>query len=216
MSCPFANRTYIGYIRHECVPSRLSPCYLSNVISPTSADVANRGVDFQDQVHQPHDHHVARHADITLASAQDLEFDLASDAGFEHSNVGPSDGLGSQDFLELDVDLPGDDNASARASSIHERSEDSMSIGVGRDAPARRTARQSMASNVLGGDDVEMSGYSRAASVEDFGDDNLVQFDFGDIEMDFGQPELPPVDEQPPVADVAQTPEQTHSRSSKS
>ncbi|KZV63378.1 hypothetical protein PENSPDRAFT_616694 [Peniophora sp. CONT] len=174
------------------------------------------GVDFQDQVHQPHDHHVARHADITLASAQDLEFDLASDAGFEHSNVGPSDGLGSQDFLDLDVELPGDEQASARGSSIHEHSEDSMSIGVGRDAPARRTARQSMASNLLGGhegEDIDMGGYSRAASADDFGDDggNLVQLDFGDL-MDLEAPAFPDLDE-PPVADVAQTPEQTRSRS---
>ncbi|VDC06437.1 unnamed protein product [Peniophora sp. CBMAI 1063] len=174
------------------------------------------GVDFQDQVHQPHDHHVARHADITLASAQDLEFDLASDAGFENSNVGPSDGLGSQDFLDIDIELPGDENASARGSSIHEHSEDSMSIGVGRDAPARRTARQSMASNLLGGDDLDVGGYSRGAS-EDFGnDEGMPALDFGDLmAADFGQPEeavLPPLDE-PPVADVAQTPEQTRSRS---
>lgn len=179
----------------------------------------SRGADFQDYAHQPHDHHVARHADITLASAQDLEFDLASDAGLEYSNVGPSDGVGSQDFLDLEVEIADDENASARGSSIHEHSEDSMSIGVGRDAAPRRTARQSMASNLLGGEDVDMGGYSRAASHDDFGDDggNLVQFDFGDIEMDFDpeQPTLPPLDE-PPVADVAQTPEQTRSRSSES
>lgn len=130
---------------------------------------------------------------------------------------GPSDGHGSQDFLDLEVELPGDENASARGSSIHEQSEDSMSIGIGRDAPPRRTARQSMASNLLGGQDIEMSGYSRAASNDDdFGDDgeNLVQLDFGGVDMDFAQAPIPPLVE-PPVADMAQPPEQTRSRSSK-
>ena len=61
-----------------------------------------------------------------------------------------------------------------------------------------------------------MGGYSRAVSVKDSDDEDLVRFDFGDIEMDYGQPELSPLDELPPVADVAQTPEQTHSRSSES
>lgn len=167
----FFSPTWTGKLFYSLVLPDVT-CQLSS-IRVFLADACTRGVDFQDQAHQPHDHHVARHADITLASAQDLEFDLASDTGLEHSNVGPSDGLGSQDFLDLEVELPGDEYGSARASSIHEHSEDSMSIGVGRDAPARRPARQSMASNLLGGDDADIGGFSRAASVDDFGGSTL-------------------------------------------
>ena len=42
-----------------------------------------RGVDFQDKLVHPQGHHVARQADITLASVDELNFDALSDQGFE-------------------------------------------------------------------------------------------------------------------------------------
>ncbi|KAI0046073.1 hypothetical protein FA95DRAFT_1583171 [Auriscalpium vulgare] len=168
----------------------------------------NWDIDFEDRVVQPQGHHVARQADITLNTADDLQYDLEDQAyGFD---LGPSDGIGSQDY-EVDLGL---DFGDAPASSERARSEfedDDMSVGVGRDAAAIRDVRQSLGSDILGrgGDDLDvLSHRSRAPSENPFAGD----FDFGadtgmdiDLGLDFG--------DRPPPSEGDKTPGQTRSLS---
>ncbi|EIN11635.1 hypothetical protein PUNSTDRAFT_111715 [Punctularia strigosozonata HHB-11173 SS5] len=113
--------------------------------------------------------HVARKADITLASADDLQFEF-SDGGLGF-DLGPSDGIGSNDF-EVDLGISFEDDE-------ERRSEDADSIEVGRDAAVGRGPRESFGSELLGKPDVDMddlmSNRSRAPSEHPFGND------FGDF-----------------------------------
>jgi len=145
-------------------------------------------------------------ADITLATADDLPFDL-DDPGYGF-DLGPSDGIGSQDFdLDLGLDF-GDGPVSVNGY-------EDMSVEVGRDAAAPRL---SLDSHVLGNDgmDVDMDlisnrSKSRAASEHpfaagmdmDFGPDlGAIDFDLG---VDFG--------DKIPSSDREKTPGQTRSSS---
>ncbi|KAI0066081.1 hypothetical protein BV25DRAFT_1879090 [Artomyces pyxidatus] len=176
----------------------------------------NWDVDFEDREVQPQGHHVARQADITLATADDLHFDL-DDQGYGF-DLGPSDGIGSQDY-ELDLGL---DFGDAPA-SVHARSEyDDMSVEVGRDAAPPREFRQSLDSHMLGrGGDSDLDILSHrsrepsenpfAADMNDFGPDIGMDIDLG---LDFGErpPSVHPPSEHPP-SEGAKTPEQTRSPS---
>jgi cohesin complex subunit SCC1 len=165
-----------------------------------------RDIDFEDREIQPQGHHMARQADITLATADDLQFGV-DDGGYGF-DLGPSDGIGSQDY-EVDLGLTfGDEPATPR-----ERSEgDDMSVEVGRDAAPPRAARESLDSHLLGkgGDEPEMlSHHSRAPSEHPFGND--MDFGFGpeeglniDLDLDFGDR---------PISEGGKTPEQTRSPS---
>jgi cohesin complex subunit SCC1 len=134
-------------------------------------------------------------ADITLATANDLAFDL-DDAGYGF-DLGPSDGIGSQDFdIDLGLDF-GDGPASVNGN-------EDMSMEVGRrDAAA---SRLSIDSRIIGDNamDVDLDlasnkSRSRAPSEHPFGAD--LDFDFGhdlagvdlDLGVDFGD-KLPPSD----------------------
>ena len=133
-----------------------------------------------------------------------------SDHGLD-LDLGPSDGIGSQDFgIDIGLDIPGEEGLlSAASSSARAPSEDSMSIGVGRDAAPARGVRQSLGSHILGDMDVDMdilSHHSRAASRDPDADFGFGDFG-GDMNIDLG------IDlDAPPAEDVAKTPEQTHSR----
>ncbi|KAI0256407.1 Rec8 like protein-domain-containing protein [Lactifluus subvellereus] len=168
----------------------------------------NWDIDFEDREIQPQGHHMARQADITLATADDLQFGV-DDGGYGF-DLGPSDGIGSQDY-EVDLGLTfGDEPATPRE---RERSEgDDMSVEVGRDAAPPRAARESLDSHLLGkdGDEPEMfSHHSRAPSEHPFGHD--MDFGFGpeeglniDLDLDFGDR---------PISEGGKTPEQTRSPS---
>jgi cohesin complex subunit SCC1 len=128
-------------------------------------------VDFEDRPLQPQGQHVARMADITLATADDdLQFDL-DDPGYGF-DLGPSDGIGSRDYdIDLGLDF-GDGPVSA-----HEN--DDMSVEQGREAAA---PRHSLDSHIFGNDgrDKEfdlLSNRSRGASEHPFG---------AEMDMDFG------------------------------
>ncbi|KAI9442635.1 Rec8 like protein-domain-containing protein [Lactarius indigo] len=147
----------------------------------------NWDVDFEDREIQPKGHHMARQADITLATADDLQFGV-DDGGYGF-DLGPSDGIGSQDY-EVDLGLTfGDEPATPR-----ERSEaDDLSVEVGRDAAPPRAPRESLDSHLLGQgvEEVELlSHHSRAPSEHPFAND-----------MDFG------------FCEGGKTPEQTRSPS---
>jgi cohesin complex subunit SCC1 len=148
-----------------------------------------------------------RQANITLTTTDDLQYGVDDNGyGFD---LGPSDGIGSQDY-EVDLGLTfGDEPATPR-----ERSEvDDMSVEVGRDAAPLRAPRESLESHLLkqGGDELEMlSHHSRAPSEHPFGGDDM-DFGFGpgetlnlDLDLDFGDR---------PISEGGKTPEQTRSPS---
>jgi len=166
----------------------------------------NWDIDFEDREIQPQGHHMARQADITLTTADDLQFGV-DDSGYGF-DLGPSDGIGSQDY-EVDLGLTfGDEPVTP-----HERSEaDDMSVEVGRDAAPLRPPRESLDSHLLKqtGDELDLlSHHSRAPSEHPFGGD--MDFGFGpegglniDLDLDFGDR---------PISEGGKTPEQTRSPS---
>ena len=130
--------------------------------------------DFEDRP-QGQGHHVARAADITLTTGNELNFDLDDGAfGFD---LGVGDGIASQDFdLGLDFGDAGRDD---------------MSIEMGRDGP--KGSRMSVDSRVMGDPDADvdvLSRLSREASVHapnmdvDMGFGDLG--DLGDLGLNFG------------------------------
>jgi cohesin complex subunit SCC1 len=120
---------------------------------------------------QAHSQHVARAADITLATAADLTFDF-DDPGYD-LDLGPADGIGSQDY-DIDLGLSFGDN------------DENMSVEQGRDAVAPRF---SLDSNVLGNRDADkdldlISNVSRHVSEDPFAPDvDMFAGDFGDIDL---------------------------------
>lgn len=148
-----------------------------------------RDMDFEPRVAASSGQHIARSADITLANAGDFAFDFdAPDYGFD---LGPSDGIGSQDFEELDLGLDFGDGpvapAAAEGRAVSEEGDDTMEVEVGRDAGFSRGVRESLGSHLLGDrrDDLDlMSHRSREAS--QLGDMNDFGPDIGDMEIDLG------------------------------
>ncbi|KAI0374146.1 hypothetical protein BV20DRAFT_1049545 [Pilatotrama ljubarskyi] len=164
--------------------------------------------DFESRDVQPGGQHIARAADITLGNA-DLTFDF-EDPGYGF-DLGPSDGIGSQDY-DIDLNLDFGDGP-APADRATPRSEDGeMSVEVGRDAAAPRHFRESLDSHMLGGqaDDL-LSVRSRAQSENPFAADVDIGFgpDVGGMEVDLG---ISFGDE--PLSEHAPTPRLTPSRAS--
>lgn len=113
-------------------------------------------------------------------------------------DLGPSDGIGSQDFGELDLGLDfGDGPVTTRdeASVVDE------SVEVGRDAPTPRSAHESLDSAMIGrrgrvaDKDIDVFSYrSREASEHPFGAEMDIDMPFGpdvagadlDLGLDFG------------------------------
>jgi cohesin complex subunit SCC1 len=119
-------------------------------------------------------------ADITLATADGFEFDL-DDPGYGF-DLGPSDGIGSHDYDDVDLGLDFGDGLE--------------SVEMGRDGPASNARRDSIDSHLLGkGGDLDLlSNKSREASENPFGADMNMDIDFGpdvggmdiDLGLDFG------------------------------
>ncbi|EPT04510.1 hypothetical protein FOMPIDRAFT_1113055, partial [Fomitopsis schrenkii] len=179
----------------------------------------NWDMDFDDQIIQPRGQHIAKAADITLATAEDYQFDF-DDPGYGF-DLGPSDGIGSQDYEPLGIDFgEGTGAAEERRSEVED---DSMSVGVGRDAARSFSGRESMDRQFFGrpGADIDIASVrSRAASARPFDD---IDMDFGaDIDLGISFDPMPlPVPEPGPepmqVDDQAltpQTPRLTPSRAS--
>ncbi|KAF5326155.1 hypothetical protein D9611_000150 [Ephemerocybe angulata] len=87
----------------------------------------NWDMDFEDRPVREQGHHQAHIEDITLPSANNFDqFD-----GMDPFDIGPSDGIGSQDFGELDLGINwGEEPVPSDAMSVD------GSVGVGRDAPS--------------------------------------------------------------------------------
>ncbi|KAL6305234.1 Rec8 like protein-domain-containing protein [Sparassis latifolia] len=148
----------------------------------------NWNMDYEDRPVQPGGQHIARVADITLATADDFQFDFDEPGyGFD---LGPSDGIGSQDF-EVDLGLDfGDGPVSVQGTRAED---DSMSVEVGRDAAPPRAMRESLDSHLLGrrgvDEDVDMlSNKSREPSAHPFDADMNLDFgpDIGGMDLDLG------------------------------
>lgn len=132
-----------------------------------------RDLDFEDRPVHPQGQHVARMADITLATADDFQFDL-DDPGYGF-DLGPADGIGSQDF-DLGLDF-GDGPANAN--------DDNMSVEMGRDAAAPRHSLDSHLIGRPGDDDFDMiSNRSRDPSEHPYGADVDMDPGFGPAPMD--------------------------------
>ncbi|KAI0072661.1 hypothetical protein K474DRAFT_1628650 [Panus rudis PR-1116 ss-1] len=182
----------------------------------------NWDVDFENRVVQPGGQHIARTADITLATVGDFQMDFDEpNYGFD---LGPSDGIGSQDFdIDLGLDF-GDGPVSAAGEPTRTGGDDdeSMEMEVGRrDAGPARTARESLASHLLGPGTIEediLSRRSREASEQPFGGDDFGP-DLGDMDIDLGlsfgdrpiseppqTPRLSPSRESTPLTEPPETP----------
>ncbi|KAI5986010.1 Rec8 like protein-domain-containing protein [Pisolithus marmoratus] len=142
-------------------------------------------IDFEDHIAEPHGHHVSREADITLQTADEFQLDLDNPGyGFD---LGPSDGVGSQDFGELDLGLDFGDGPVSVVNGI---------VEVGRDAPIPWSARESLEWMVGRGTDKDeiFSCVSGVASEFRFSVDRDVDMPFGpdiggmdvDLGLDFG------------------------------
>jgi cohesin complex subunit SCC1 len=141
----------------------------------------NWELDFVERPAAKQKQHLARQADITLASAYDLDLNLNEPSDFD---LGPADGIASQDFdLDFDLGITWEDNPQRSEdgrSSVHEDNDDTMSsVEMGLDAPA---PRQSLDPGIFGqeGMDVDLLSVhskSRAPSVHSFAGDPM---DLGD------------------------------------
>ena len=141
--------------------------------------------------------HIARKADITLQTTDD--FQLGYESEFE--TLGPTDGIGSQDFEELDLGLDFGDGAPAPAppaSSPPHEDDESMEIEFGRDAAPPRPPRESLGSELLGRGDDQMdidilSHRSREPSEHPFDADMTLELGPDiDLGLDFGDHEQTP------------------------
>ncbi|KAJ3562558.1 hypothetical protein NP233_g9497 [Leucocoprinus birnbaumii] len=169
----------------------------------------NWGVDLDDRALQTTGQHQARVDDITLRTADDFQRFDAIDA----FDLGPADGIGSQDFNDLDLGINWGDEP--QLSSEREDNDERMSIdgsiGVGRDAASRA---ESVGSHLFGGKhtlDIDLMSHmsgSRAPSEHPFGADmdvDMAGVDLGDFGIGFDEPMI--------VEPVEKTPEETRSLS---
>ncbi|THU95366.1 hypothetical protein K435DRAFT_779041 [Dendrothele bispora CBS 962.96] len=142
--------------------------------------------DLEERPVQSHGQHQAHIDDITLRPTDTFEpFDYPQD----NFDLGPSDGIGSQDFLDLGLDF-GDGPV-----QDEEQNQDSMSVdgsvGVGRDAGAHLDSIDAQFMDQDLGNDLDMLSHksmSREPSEHPFGADMNVDVpDFGGIDLgDFG------------------------------
>lgn len=169
-----------------------------------------RDIDFEDRPLQPQGHHQAHIEDITLRTAEDFgQFDLN-----DPFDIGPSDGIGSHDFNDVDLGIGWDEPARASEGEGNEDMSVDESVGMARDAPPRR---DSVDSHLLRRDPMELDFdllsnkvQSRAVSEHPFAPDVNMDFpDFGGMDLgDFGIgfDEIPPQERE-------NTPGQTRSSS---
>jgi len=136
----------------------------------------NRDQDFQYRPTPLQGQHIARRADVTLAAFDDFQMEYA---GYYDLDLGPDDGIGSQDY-DLPLDFGPQPGAEEPAEEPTEGPEapgpedDTMSVEVGREAAPPRAPRESLDSRLLGRgrDDVDiLSAASRAVSQQPFDDD---------------------------------------------
>lgn len=97
------------------------------------SDTTFRDLDFEHRPLLSQGHHQAHVDDITLRTADDLnQLDFS-----ESFDIGPSDGIGSQDFYDVDLGINWGNQPAVRSNLLDKEDEDMSvdeSVGVGRDA----------------------------------------------------------------------------------
>ncbi|KAH9485323.1 Cohesin subunit rad21 [Psilocybe cubensis] len=158
-------------------------------------------MDFEDRPLQRQGHHQAHVDDITLRTADDFEFGMN-----DPFDIGPSDGIGSQDFNDVDLGIHwGDEQQNDKSDAMSIQG----SIGVGRDIQHHEEELDLFGGNDFNADLDRMShrSKSRDVSVQPFGgmDIDLPDLDLGDLGIGF---------DDPPPADInGRTPSETRSLS---
>ncbi|KAJ7497237.1 Rec8 like protein-domain-containing protein [Mycena latifolia] len=144
----------------------------------------NWDVDFEDRPLPQQGHHQAHVDDITLRTAADAFQNLDVSDPFD---IGPSDGIGSQDFLDLGLDW-GDGEKPSENDENDNMSVDG-SVGVGRDLPLVEESLDAQFMRNNGDMDMDIfsnHSKSRGGSEHPFnGDMNIDMPDF-DLGIDFG------------------------------
>jgi cohesin complex subunit SCC1 len=159
-----------------------------------------RDMDFDDRPLQPQGHHQAHVDDITLRTADDFQLGGVEDA----FGIGPSDGIGSQDFNDLDLGIDWDGESRNVPNDRSDLMSVDGSIGVGRDAHIGRDSLEP--GHIFG------NGYGPDFDAFSQGDksraDSEVPFDM-DIdpvvdltELGVGFDNIPPPDEDVPTLDA--------------
>jgi len=158
--------------------------------------------------------HQARVDDITLRTADDFQrFD-----GIDDFDLGPADGIGSQDFNDLDLGINWGDEPQTNSEKDQQMSVDG-SIGVGRDLVSRA---ESVASHLIGRKhtlDIDLLSHasrSRAPSEHPFEagmDVDMTDVDLGDFGIGFDAPMVIDTAIEPIAEHAEKTPEETRSLS---
>ena len=122
---------------------------------------------------------MARAADITLATADDMLLD------FDDLGDGFDVGTGEAIDLGISFDAVGEEAEQSKPE------DESMSVEVGRDVSVARSARESLGSHLLGKNGLEvdaLSVRSREGSEHPFRNDMDIDFggDFGGMDLDLG------------------------------
>jgi len=164
----------------------------------------NRDQDFQYRPTPLQGQHIARRADVTLAAFDDFQMEYA---GYYDLDLGPDDGIGSQDYaLPLDFGPQPGAEESAEGFEAPGHEDEAMSVEIGREAAPPRAPRESLDSRLLGRghDDLDvLSAVSRAVSEQPFDDFGLGAGDMTIEGLTFDDVALPV------VSDREKTPGQT-------
>ena len=134
---------------------------------------SNRDQDFQYRPTPSQGQHIARRADVTLAAFDDFQMDYS---GY-YDDLGPDDGIGSQDYaLPLDFGPQPGEEEPIEGSEAPGPEDETMSIEVGREAAPARAPRESIDSRLFGQgrDEADIASVvSRAVSEQPFDDFGL-------------------------------------------
>ncbi|KAJ7132807.1 Rec8 like protein-domain-containing protein [Mycena crocata] len=143
----------------------------------------NWDVDFEDRPLPQQGHHQAHVDDITLRTAADAfqNYDVS-----DPFDIGPSDGIGSQDFLDLGLDW-GDGEKPSENDEMDNMSVDG-SIGVGRDLPH---VEESLDAQFMRNGDMDLDIFSnhsksRGGSEHPFNSDMNIDMPDFDLGIGFG------------------------------
>ena len=165
---------------------------------------SNRDQDFQYRPTPLQGQHIARRADVTLAAFDDFQMDYA---GYYDLDLGPDDGIGSQDYaLPLDFGPQPEAEEPVEGSEAPGPEDETMSVEVGREAAPPRAPRESLDSRLLGRgrEDLDgLSAVSRAVSEQPFDDFGLGAGDLTIEGLTFDDVALPV------ISDRERTPGQT-------
>ena len=134
---------------------------------------SNRDQDFQYRPTPSQGQHIARRADVTLAAFDDFQMDYS---GY-YDDLGPDDGIGSQDYaLPLDFGPQPGEEEPIEGSEAPGPEDETMSIEVGREVAPARAPRESIDSRLFGQgrDEADIASVvSRAVSEQPFDDFGL-------------------------------------------